>query len=154
MHSGTLAIRLLADDLTGALDSAAQFASPSHPLPVTWSAASAHERGPVIIDTGNRERSAEAAEAAFGAFIGVLDAAPCCVSFLKLDSLLRGHAGREIAACAKRWLGRSIIVAPAMPYQGRITRNGRQVLVQGALAEPVGEAKGASEPRRERGRSS
>lgn len=136
-------IRLIADDLTGALDSAAQFATAAAPLTVTWSAANATTTGSLLVDTGNRERVADVARQRFEPFIDTLAPAAGTLSFLKLDSLLRGHAGAEIAACARRWPGRPIIVAPAMPGQGRVTRGGRQFVVGGGT-ERVGEDIGAT----------
>lgn len=129
---------LVADDLTGTLDAAAQFCAAVGPLAVTWRPP-VGETASVAVDTGNRERGAVAAAAAMERHLPVLAARKDAVSFLKLDSLLRGHAGTEIAACAKAWPLRSIVVAPAMPFQGRVTRLGRQVLTRGADATPIGE---------------
>jgi len=59
-------LRLLADDLTGALDSAAEFAGLFGPVRVAWGAAG---KGSLAIDTGTREATREAI-AAVRAFAG------------------------------------------------------------------------------------
>ena len=48
------------------------------------------------------------------------------IAFKKIDSLLRGPTVAEIAACARAGIWRYCALAPAFPYQGRITRGGRQ----------------------------
>ena len=139
------AIRLVADDLTGALDTAAQFAIRGRPIAVAWSETAAErERGSVVIDSGCRELPAVEASDRFARFVGVLAPHPGSVSFLKLDSLLRGHAGDEIAACSSRWPSRPIIVAPAFPAQRRVTRDGRQVVLTGNADAAAGEDIGAT----------
>ena len=121
------ALRLLADDLTGALDTSAQFAGHCGALPVGWDDPSAAgSRGSRAVDTGCRELPAGEARSRFAELIDVLAPAADCLALLKLDSLLRGHAGHEIADCADRWPERSIVVAPAFPAQQRVTRRGRQ----------------------------
>ncbi len=54
------------------------------------------------------------------------DGAP---AFKKIDSLLRGHVAVELAACL-RWFDHCVL-APAFPFQGRITRGGRQLVRSG-----------------------
>jgi len=46
------------------------------------------------------------------------------LAFKKIDSLLRGHVALELAACLAAF--DHCILAPAFPFQGRITRQGRQ----------------------------
>ena len=48
------------------------------------------------------------------------------LAYKKLDSLLRGNTVAEIAACFRLGAWPHCVVAPAFPYQGRITRGGRQ----------------------------
>ena len=50
-------------------------------------------------------------------------------AFKKIDSLLRGHVAAELAVCMG-WFDHCIL-APAFPFQGRITRGGRQLLRNG-----------------------
>jgi uncharacterized protein YgbK (DUF1537 family) len=134
------ALRLLADDLTGALDTAAQFAGPCGALPVGWDVPSAGcARDSRAVDTGCRELPPGEARSRFADVINVLAPVANCLTVLKLDSLLRGHAGDEIADCAERWPERSIVVAPAFPAQRRITRRSRQYWFDGREFTAVGE---------------
>jgi uncharacterized protein YgbK (DUF1537 family) len=134
------ALRLLADDLTGALDTSAQFASHCGALPVGWDDPSAvGSCDSRAVDTGCRELAAGEARLRFADLIDVLAPAADCLALLKLDSLLRGHAGHEIADCADRWPERSIVVAPAFPAQQRVTRHGRQYWFDGRQFIATGE---------------
>lgn len=133
-------LRLIADDLTGAVDTAAKFATTASPIRVSWSGCtSTPPSGARVIDTGCREKSSGDAATAFAHALPLLDPAADAISFLKLDSLLRGHAGAEIAACARRCSDRPIVVAPALPEQNRVTRASRQVLATAGHSEIVGE---------------
>jgi uncharacterized protein YgbK (DUF1537 family) len=120
-----MSLRLLADDLTGALDSAAQFVPLTGPVAVVW-----HNQpppGPVAIDSGTRDLPEPAARAAIEYFAPLLAAgAP---AFKKIDSLLRGHVALELAACMRQF--DHCVLAPAFPFQGRITRGGRQLVRDG-----------------------
>ena len=118
-------LRLLADDLTGALDSAAGFVPLTGPVSVTWHAFAA--RGSVAFDSDSRDLSAEQALERTKRFSRLLDGgAP---AFKKVDSLLRGHVALELAACMRRF--DHCVLAPAFPFQGRITRDGRQLVRSG-----------------------
>jgi uncharacterized protein YgbK (DUF1537 family) len=110
-------VRIVADDLTGALDSAAPFAAASGPFPVFWDPTP--RSGSYALDTETREGSSAARE-----WIAHLHGA--ALSFKKIDSLLRGRTVEEIAACLESGRFRSAIIAPAFPAQDRITRLGRQ----------------------------
>ena len=116
-------VRILADDPTGALDSASQFAAGRCPVPVFWNGAGSGS-GSYAIDTETREgdeaRAVDQVARAADAFRG----ADLC--FKKVDSLLRGHPAAEIAACYTRGGFGSAVVAPAFAAQRRITRGGRQ----------------------------
>jgi D-threonate/D-erythronate kinase len=116
-------VRIVADDLTGALDAAAPFAAPASPLPVLWSQEVAAARsGSFALDTESRE----------GATLGRLeDALPLLagaeVALKKIDSLLRGNTLAEIGLCLESRRFASVVVAPAFPAQQRITQGGRQL---------------------------
>lgn len=117
-----MTLRLVADDLTGALDAAAPFAGAcGAPLPVTLHAPP--EAGGFDADT--REGPEHAARARAAALASWLrDGRP---AFRKLDSLWRGHAAAELGASGFA----TVVVAPAFPAQGRRTRQGRLVLPDG-----------------------
>ncbi len=114
-------LRILADDLTGALDAAACFAPAVGRIPVVW-APPRHLPMPAAIDAGTRELAeAEAAWLARRLAPVLDDADP---AFRKIDSLLRGHVGIDIAASLAGFAHG--VIAPAFPAQGRVTRDGRQ----------------------------
>ena len=122
---GTTTLRLLADDLTGALDSGAEFASPTAPLPVFW-----HGMLPetlpasVALDSGTREQGPEQAAAVVAGLAPKLAGAE--IAYKKVDSLMRGASLTELAACFTAGGWPAAILAPAFPHQGRVTRGGRQ----------------------------
>lgn len=119
---------LIADDLTGALDTAAQFAAVTGPIPVYWQSLP-HPALPngLAFDSGTREATRDQARRRVAAIAAGLPRAPGTLHYAKLDSLLRGHAGAEIAAWIAATAPDHVIVAPAFPYQGRITRGGIQL---------------------------
>jgi D-threonate/D-erythronate kinase len=110
-------VRIVADDLTGALDTAAPFAAAGEPLPVFWDGT--RRSGSYAFDSETRERPDDA----FG-WAPHLHGAD--LAFKKIDSLLRGRAADEIVACLRGGRFRSAIIAPAFPAQARVTRLGRQ----------------------------
>ena len=112
-----MVLRIVADDLTGALDTAAPFAAAGAPLPVCWDGTA--RSGSYALDTETRERSTDTCD-----WVEHLHGA--ALSFKKIDSLLRGRTAEEIVACLEGGRFRSAIIAPAFPAQGRITRGGRQ----------------------------
>jgi uncharacterized protein YgbK (DUF1537 family) len=136
-------LRLVADDLTGALDTAAQFVASTGPVPVFWTHPAADTLPPTVaIDSGTREQQPAMAAAVAAELAAVLAPAPDVIAFKKLDSLLRGHCGRELAACLRSLPVRHCIIAPAFPFQGRVTRMGRQYAGTVGGWQQVGEALG------------
>jgi uncharacterized protein YgbK (DUF1537 family) len=120
-------LRLIADDLTGALDTAAQFVGSTGPVPVFWAGRLPEQLPPsAVIDSGTREQDDAAAAATARDLAGILAPQPGAIAYRKLDSLLRGHSGRELAAGLCAAPVRHCIVAPAFPFQGRVTRGGLQ----------------------------
>ncbi|CAH1662228.1 putative D-threonate kinase [Hyphomicrobiales bacterium] len=118
-------LRLLADDLTGALDSAAAFASSAAPVAVRWHGA-VPGAGAIAIDSRTREASADEAGITVSGIASVLFASGAGLAFKKIDSLLRGQEAAEMAAILNLVQPAYCIVAPAFPAQRRITRSGRQ----------------------------
>lgn len=117
-------LRLIADDLTGALDSAAQFTGSLGPLPVLTSVDVAEVTGSFARNLSCRDGAAaiaiERARATRAAF------ASAHIAFKKIDSLLRGHWPHELAATLETGLFDRVILAPAFPAQGRFTMGGQQ----------------------------
>lgn len=119
--------RILADDLTGALDSAAMFAGVA-PVPVYLAPpADALEAAasPVqALATGTRD-------VLHGAMVSALQAslpwftAPGYAAFKKVDSLLRGNSFAEVAWLLRHGGFDGVVFAPAYPAQGRFTRGGQ-----------------------------
>ncbi len=118
-------LKLLADDLTGALDTSAEFVGLFGPLDVFWAIdAIPADRDRFSIDSGTRELGSAAA------FAIVQELAPrlvgAAIAYKKIDSLLRGPWVAELDACLRTGHWNACIVAPAFAYQGRRTRAGQQ----------------------------
>ncbi|MGD9509230.1 MAG: four-carbon acid sugar kinase family protein [Geminicoccaceae bacterium] len=122
----TTLLRLLADDLTGALDSAAAFAAPTAPVPIRWEPVAA-DAGSLALDSGTREASADAARDRVRRLAAMLRGREIDVAFKKIDSLLRGNEAVEIDTLLRELAPTHSILAPAFPAQGRVTRDGRQL---------------------------
>jgi uncharacterized protein YgbK (DUF1537 family) len=113
-------VRIVADDLTGALDAAAPLVGVAGALPVLWGGQSAlRAGGSFAFDSESRDREVPAAR--------LLDALRGAdLACKKIDSLLRGRTIDEVAACLESGAFASAVIAPAFPAQQRITRGGRQ----------------------------
>jgi uncharacterized protein YgbK (DUF1537 family) len=123
---------IIADDLSGAADSAIAFATPGRRTVVTLDAGSAVQAGGdapgasrvdvMAIDTDTRRLSPEsAAQQTADAFLQVAGAG--LRFYKKIDSTLRGNWAAEVAALQP--LAGLAIVAPAFPATGRTLREGR-----------------------------
>ncbi len=130
-------LRLVADDLTGALDTAAEFVPLTGPVQAFWDGArTAMLAGHAALDLGTREADRAAAVAAVQAAIPALAGAG--IAFKKIDSLLRGHTLPELAACVQAGPWACTVLAPAFPFQGRITRGAQQLMASDGGFVPVG----------------
>ncbi len=118
-------VRLLADDLTGALDTAAELVGLSGPIQVFWHGA-IPPRLPAsaAFDSGTRELSGVNAAAAVTRLAHLMHGAD--IAYKKVDSLLRGPTLVEIVAVLRAGAWTHCVLAPAFPYQGRATRGGHQ----------------------------
>ena len=121
---------IIADDLTGANDSAASFAAAGLKTCVAFSdyGALPMDCDVAVADTESRDigpaRAARAVEMAVG---GLSKAGPG-ILFKKVDSTMRGSIGAELEA-ALHASGRGFILrAPALPASGRTTEGGFQLL--------------------------
>lgn len=138
-------IRILADDLTGALDTAAAFAGEvpvfiDHPP----QPGQRYFDAPIsAVATPTRDIPEESLPdylqpALFWLKSGTLP-------FKKVDSLLRGNTFAEIAWLLHHGKFKQAVFAPAFPAQGRITTENRQWVIKPglprqAVAEPLREA--------------
>src|ERR1700733_5153514 len=119
-------MRLLADDLTGALDTAARFTGRFGPIPVHLGPKVPDISGHAALDLACRDGSQGNAIAATRAAAAFLNDD---LAFKKIDSLLRGHWAAELAVLLATGSYRHCVFAPAFPEQGRVTLRGRQHLV-------------------------
>lgn len=116
-------LKLLADDLTGALDSAAEFVALTGPVMAFWRGAIPAELPKnAALDSGTRELPTARAAAIVRDLTHHLSAGS--IAFKKIDSLIRGATVAELSAAMDGW--RYCVLAPAFPFQGRVTRGGRQ----------------------------
>lgn len=121
-------ILIVADDLTGALDSGCAFAARGHATRVLLDStdlppALADRSIPVIaIATGTREVPVAQAERALTGIAGMLGDFDGVI-FKKVDSRLKGHIATEIAAL-RAGFDKPILAAPAIPKLGRIVQDG------------------------------
>jgi D-threonate/D-erythronate kinase len=127
---------ILADDLTGAADSAGAFARRGLLSNVVWGEARAEIDADLValaFDAATRELGAAAAARLHGDVLRWFQR-PGVHVFKKVDSTLRGHPAEEVAAMLDVLVtqepGMRIVMAPAFPATGRTVRDGR-VLVQG-----------------------
>ncbi|MDP9989096.1 uncharacterized protein YgbK (DUF1537 family), partial [Arthrobacter oryzae] len=125
---------IIADDLTGAADAAAAY-GPTHSSSVILDLDSSWPEADILsVNTESRYLSAEDAAAAVTAAV-VRALEQDRQVFKKIDSLLRGNVGAEVAAALGRvseGRGRGLaLVAPAFPGTGRTTVGG-MVHVNGA----------------------
>lgn len=143
-RSHELAIRdvaVIADDLTGAADCGIAFAVAGLPTFVTFGEKPAPDSARIVaIDTDSRWRSeTEAKQRALEAARGAYREGTRTI-YKKIDSTLRGHVGAELAAtfqaASERRSGAVpiVLLAPAFPAMGRMTRGGR-ILVGGVPLE-------------------
>jgi 4-hydroxythreonine-4-phosphate dehydrogenase len=133
-------VLIVADDLTGAAESASAFSGwgETWVIPAPGSAPPGDITPAILaIDAGSRSGTSSQA-AARTARLFARHAAPDTLMFKKLDSTLRGYVGAEIAAAlgALSPLRPLAVVAPAFPAMGRTTRGGRQY-VRGVPVEDL-----------------
>lgn len=122
-------VLIIADDLTGALDSTVAFTGAGLRCivarrPADVGAALAEDPDVLGISTASREGGATDARAAVAAALDGVGDLPEIV-FKKVDSRLKGHVAVETATVARRSGHRTALVAPAIPAQGRSVGSGR-----------------------------
>jgi D-threonate/D-erythronate kinase len=128
--AGTTPLTIIADDLTGALDTAGPFASTAAPVAVVLgdpeNSCGSAARLASSTETRDLERTAATAAARATAKLRLDRVGRQGVWFKKVDSVLRGHPFDEIVAIADAAGFERIVFAPAFPEQGRRTVHGRQ----------------------------
>lgn len=136
----TLQVAIIADDLTGALDTSAPFVAAGYKVAVATRTAgleAALNEGAevVVVNTASRGLAAAEAAAVAGEVARRLRPARPALVFKKIDSRLKGNPGAEAAAIMTAFGFAGIRVAPAVPEQGRLTRAG--AVVGRGVAVPI-----------------
>lgn len=126
-------IGIVADDLTGALDAGAGFAKAGMrvrvPLAPVGTPLDVSDADAIVINTASREGSADDAHARTRAATITLLRGGVTLLYKKVDSVLRGHPGPELAGMLSPLPpGTRALVAPAFPAQGRVTIDGVQLV--------------------------
>lgn len=121
---------ILADDLTGAADSAVPFAARGLRTSLLLSRDATSDAEIIARDTETRAMSLPRAVEETRRIVENL---PSHVPiFKKIDSMLRGYVGPEcaatLAAYRKRQPRARLLIAPAFPHMGRITGDGVQLV--------------------------
>jgi uncharacterized protein YgbK (DUF1537 family) len=138
----TLRLALLADDLTGALDTSVSFALCGLRTRVALTPAAIGEAladGPEVlaVNTASRALAVDAAARIVREAALALGRERPAVLFKKIDSRLKGNVGAETGAMAAALGAQRIVVAPAVPDQGRFTRDGAVIGRGVAQALPI-----------------
>jgi len=137
---------LIADDLTGALDTGVQFTGLEANVFVTTADRIKGEESAdiLVIDTESRHLPAEEA------YMTVYEAVDCVRHrfswiYKKTDSLLRGNLGAELAAVLDSSGRKKLVFVPSYPCMRRVVKNGR-LFVDGVPATHTYNAKDALDP--------
>ncbi len=123
-------LAIVADDLTGAADTGACFASAGLGTAIRLASTTSLYADVVAVSTESRDLDGTAAaEAVRTALMGILgdqgDGRPRWI-YKKIDSALRGHPREELLAAMEVVGATRALVAPAFPAEGRTTVGGRQ----------------------------
>ena len=131
--NGPLYALMIADDLTGALDSSVFFAERAWSVTVRdWQQLSSNDRPwdaatPTLlaIDSDSRNLQPDVAAARIATILATVSPLPPgCLVFKKIDSRVKGNVEAETEALANG-LGRSsLLVCPAVPDAGRLVEDG------------------------------
>ena len=113
---------VLADDLTGALDTAVAWTQ-AGAVPVFLDAPGVSERPVQVVVTGTRDMPVADLPARLQPSLDWLGASG--LAFKKIDSLLRGNTFAEIAWLLQSGRFAGAVLAPAFPAQGRFTAQDR-----------------------------
>jgi uncharacterized protein YgbK (DUF1537 family) len=142
---------LVADDLTGAADSAAGFAEQGWRVSLhldTRSFRGVQEAPQTVlaVTTGSRALPDDEAAAATAGAVEALAGAGVDRLYLKIDSTVRGSVAGQLSGALAAWSHRyghaAAMICPAFPAQGR-TVVGSRLLVDGI---PVGHTASATDP--------
>jgi uncharacterized protein YgbK (DUF1537 family) len=119
-------VGLVADDLTGACDSAVPFLAAGRVEVGIWPYVPAGDLACAAISTETREEDAEVALERTREAARELRSQGFKLIYRKVDSMLRGNLAADLEGVLADW-GGTCLLAPALPAEGRVTRKGRQV---------------------------
>jgi uncharacterized protein YgbK (DUF1537 family) len=119
-------VGLIADDLTGACDSATPFLSAGRVEVGIWPHIPAGDLACAAVSTESREEDAGVALERTRQAARELRTRGFELIYRKVDSMLRGNVAADIEGVLADW-GGTCLLAPALPAEGRVTRQGRQV---------------------------
>ncbi|MBR9765771.1 MAG: four-carbon acid sugar kinase family protein [Rhodobacteraceae bacterium] len=131
---------IVADDLTGALDSAVAFAGADTKVvvarhPGALPEALAQRPDVLAVSTASREIAEAEASARVSEALAAVPLARIPVVIKKVDSRLKGHPGAETAVLADAMGAPELIISPAIPDMGRVVRDG--ALQGSGVATPI-----------------
>ncbi|GIO21533.1 four-carbon acid sugar kinase family protein [Oceanobacillus sp. J11TS1] len=140
-------IAIIADDLTGANDSGIQLTEKGINTSVLFQIPKKIKflSEGVVIDTNSRALSREKAISVTTESAKFIKNLNYMHVYKKMDSTLRGHIGHELQAMGNVLEARFIVVIPAFPEMGRITRDGYHY-VHGKLISETEIAKDPKHP--------
>jgi uncharacterized protein YgbK (DUF1537 family) len=132
---------ILADDLTGSLDTGVQFASKGADVRVVTNPEHLFDRkdlpAVIVIDTESRHIASDKAyEIVKNLAKGAMDAGVEYI-FKKTDSALRGNIGSELTALLDAGKSDFLPFLPAFPQMNRVTKGGVQYIDDMPLAESI-----------------
>jgi uncharacterized protein YgbK (DUF1537 family) len=130
---------IIADDLTGAMDSSGYFASLGFTTLVMLDQASSVDATVLVISTNSRAQAPRIASRRVRQAIKHMMGR---VIYKKIDSTLRGNIGEELQVAVRETASQKVVVAPAFPKVGRTMVDG-VLLVAGI---PVAETQFANDP--------
>ena len=134
----------LADDLTGALEVGAKFATEGVASVILTEATLPGTEPVMVIDTETRHLPPELAAARVTSVLRHAHKPGVRLIFKKTDSTLRGNIAAELEALV-RFYGVRVVYAPAYPAMGRTVKGGRLYL-NGVPLEQTGFAKDPLNP--------
>jgi len=123
-RTGLPRLAVVADDLTGAADAAAPFASRGAEVSLTLSGPPRGDVDVLALVSDSRWREASDAANRVGQLVRQARDWGADALFVKVDSTLRGNVRAEVGAALAAWGGAQAIAAPAFPAQGRVVRHG------------------------------
>lgn len=135
---GARMLGIIADDLSGALDTGVQLRRRGLRAVALLSSedlASAEGFDIVCLNTDSRADTGEVAYRKARAAAEALKQAGIILAYKKMDSTLRGNPGAEIDGIMDGLGSEVAVVAPAFPVNGRITAGGYQLLSQVPVEE-------------------